>query len=246
MTPIELRPGAAGTPVAVSGGGGTCGRGLRRAVGHRVRPTCSTWPRLRTDLTGSRQQTVTVGQGPIGVATGRGTVWVANAEGGTVSDRCRRRPIRDADLPGRRGPAHGGRVGPGWSTWASGRRRPVRTVAPAPKSQALVVRTEAAGVLVPVAGVVRLAVEPGPGPGGDAGMQRHASSVSSSICSAWDWESLRGDAGATRSYASAPSGTGWPVRRPLPRHARGSGARRLPQRRPPRDLRADGRLPSRG
>ncbi len=35
---------------------------------------------------GPQQKTVQVGQGPIGVATGNGAVWVANAQDGTVSE----------------------------------------------------------------------------------------------------------------------------------------------------------------
>ena len=41
--------------------------------------------RVRSAGAATQQKTVTVGQDPIGVATGAGAVWVANSADGTVS-----------------------------------------------------------------------------------------------------------------------------------------------------------------
>ena len=86
MTPIDVRTGTAGTPDAVSAGA------VRVAAGYGslwVTGTTNLLTRV-TPADGRRgrsaQQTVTVGQGPIGVATGQGAVWVADAAGGTVSE----------------------------------------------------------------------------------------------------------------------------------------------------------------
>jgi DNA-binding beta-propeller fold protein YncE len=103
-------------------------------------------------LTGVRQQIVPVGQGPIGVAVGQGSVWVANAAGGTVS----------VVSPAAMAVTETLHVGGDPLTVAvsgrdvyvgDGTAQTVRTVSPAPVSKALGVGT-GPRVLVPVAGGV--------------------------------------------------------------------------------------------
>jgi YVTN family beta-propeller protein len=155
VTPINVQTGAAGTPDVVSAGA------VRVAAGYgslwvtgttNVLTRVTPGPTSGDGVTGVRQQTVTVGQGPIGVATGQGAVWVANAADGTVSAVAPSALSVTATLHVGGDPltvAVSGRdvyVGDGTA-------QTVRTVSPAPLSKALVVGT-APRVLVPVPGGV--------------------------------------------------------------------------------------------
>ncbi len=84
VTPINLQTGVVGTPIQVLGGAVrvASGFGALWVTGTddlltRIIPSAGSGP--------PAQLTVTVGRGPIGVTTGIGFVWVANAEDGTVS-----------------------------------------------------------------------------------------------------------------------------------------------------------------
>ena len=84
VTPIDVHTGTAGTPIELLAGA------VRVAAGYG-----SLWVTGTTDVltrvtpgagaAPATQKTVTVGQVPIGVATGADAVWVANSADGTVS-----------------------------------------------------------------------------------------------------------------------------------------------------------------
>jgi streptogramin lyase len=85
ITPIHLKTGVLGTPVQVLSGA------VRVAAGYNALWVSGT-ENLVTRIVPAAgdngppaQRAVTVGQGPIGIATGAGFVWVANAMAGTIS-----------------------------------------------------------------------------------------------------------------------------------------------------------------
>jgi hypothetical protein len=85
VTPINLQTGVVGTPIQVLGGAVRVASGFGALW---VTGTDDLLTRIIPAAAGSgppAQRTVTVGRGPIGVVTGIGFVWVANAEDGTVS-----------------------------------------------------------------------------------------------------------------------------------------------------------------
>ena len=85
LTPIDAASGVAGTPIAVPSGADrvAAGFGALWVTGgtDRLTRVVPSPPGVGTP----RQSTVTVGPGPIGVAIGAGAVWVADAEGESVS-----------------------------------------------------------------------------------------------------------------------------------------------------------------
>jgi len=85
ITAIDTRTGTAGTPVDVVGGA------VRVAAGFGALWITGTADMLTYFVPPSvaartpKLEGITVGNGPIGVATGAGSVWVADAQGGSVS-----------------------------------------------------------------------------------------------------------------------------------------------------------------
>ena len=109
---------------------------------------------------GAQQKTVTVGQGPIGVATGADAVWVANSSGGTVSKVSPTsvtvmQTIRVGGDPLTLGVA-GDDVYIG-----DGTAQTVRTVWPTPGSKALNIATDPRQLLPVASGVWVAASNPG-------------------------------------------------------------------------------------
>jgi streptogramin lyase len=85
ITSIDTRSGAVGIPVDVPSGA------VRVAAGFGALWISGTADMMTYFVPASahvrvpRLEAITVGNGPIGVATGAGSVWVANAQGGTLS-----------------------------------------------------------------------------------------------------------------------------------------------------------------
>ncbi len=85
VTPLNLQTGVVGTPIQVLGGAVRVASGFGALW---VTGTDDLLTRIVPALAANgppAQRTVLVGRGPIGVDTGAGFVWVANAEDGTVS-----------------------------------------------------------------------------------------------------------------------------------------------------------------
>ncbi len=130
VAPVNMRTGVVGSVVAVPDGAVRIAQGFGAlwVTGTadkltEIRPTSGAAP--------SRMEAFTVGNGPIGVATGQGSVWVANAVGGTVVriDPATRTILHTSHVGG--DPltvaVAGGRVWVG-----DGRARKLRTVFPFP------------------------------------------------------------------------------------------------------------------
>lgn len=106
------------------------------------------------------ERTVTVGQDPIGVATGAGAVWVANARGGSVSE---------VDPTTLQVTAHSGvgddplsvAVADGRVYVGFGAAQTVRVVSPAPSSKVLSLDTDPRALLAVGAGVWVAGANPG-------------------------------------------------------------------------------------
>ncbi len=137
VTPINLQTGVVGTPVQVLGGAVRVASGFGALW---VTGTDDLLTRIIPAQVGNgppNQRTVTVGRGPIGVATGVAFVWVANAEDGTVSQVnpvtlqvAATLPVGDDPLAIAVTPDN--RVYVGFGT-----ARTVRIVSPAPESKAV-------------------------------------------------------------------------------------------------------------
>ena len=105
VTPINLQTGVVETPIQLLGGAVRVASGFG-ALWVTGRTTSSPGSFRRPVSGPPAQMTVTVGRGPIGVTTGIGFVWVANAQ---RRDGVPGQALDDAgrgDAPGRRRPAH--------------------------------------------------------------------------------------------------------------------------------------------
>ena len=140
VTAIDARTGATGIPVEVVGGA------VRVAAGFGalwITGTTDTLTRLEPPSAGvgtPKLESITVGNGPVGVATGAGSVWVADALGGAVTqvDPVSRGVVQTSRLGGDPlsvGVA-GGRVYVG-----DGTAQTLRTVSPSPASKVLRIGT---------------------------------------------------------------------------------------------------------
>jgi len=155
ITSIDTRSGASGVPVDLVGGA------VRVAAGFGALWISGTADMLTYFVPPSahdrvpKLEGITVGTGPIGVAVGAGSVWVANAQGGTVSqvDPASRAVVHT--FPSGRDPLSIGVAG-GRAYVGDGSAQTLRTVFPSPASKVLGIGTTPRSVL-PVGGSVWVA-----------------------------------------------------------------------------------------
>ncbi len=155
ITPIDTRTGVVGAPVDLAAGavrvaagfGGLWITGTADTLTYFVPPSARAGvPKL---------EGITVGNGPIGVATGAGSVWVADAQGGTVS-RVDPSTLRVLDTYRVGGDPLSVGVASGRVYVGDGTAQSVRTVYPAPASKVLGIGTTPRQLL-PVGGSVWVA-----------------------------------------------------------------------------------------
>jgi DNA-binding beta-propeller fold protein YncE len=106
------------------------------------------------------ERTVTVGEGPIGVATGAGAVWVANAQSGSVS-KVDPTTLHVDEIAGVGHDPLSVGVGAGRVYVGFGTGQTVRTVAPAPASKVLDLHTDPRQIIGTRSGVWMAGANPG-------------------------------------------------------------------------------------
>jgi YVTN family beta-propeller protein len=137
VTPIDMQTGVVGTPVQVLGGAVRVASGFAALW---VTGTDDLLTRIVPAAAGAgppAQRTVLVGRGPIGVDTGAGFVWVANAEDGTVSQVDPTTLQVAATLPAGNDPLAIAVTTDNRVFVGSGTAQTVRIVSPAPGSRAV-------------------------------------------------------------------------------------------------------------
>ena len=155
ITSIDVRSGAVGTPVEVPGGAVRVAAGFGALWISGTSDMLTFFVPVSAQVRAPRLEGITVGNGPIGVATGAGSVRAANAEGGTLSqvDPHSLRVLRTLRVGG--DPLSlavaGGHVYVG-----DGQAQTLRSPYPAPASKALGVGTTPRALL-PVGGAVWVA-----------------------------------------------------------------------------------------
>ena len=135
VTPINMQTGDVGTPVQVLGGAVRVASGFAALW---VTGTDDLLTRIVPAAAGvgpPAQRTVLVGRGPIGVDTGAGFVWVANAEDGTVSQVDPTTLQVAATLPAGNDPLAIALTPDNRVFVGSGTAQTVRVVSPAPASK---------------------------------------------------------------------------------------------------------------